>query len=226
MKIELMKRFAPLIAWGVMLGGAHGAEPVRDFGLSATNGPGLTMDSPARRIWEGGVGEGFAPGVRSLTFEVGGAIGLAVFGSRQAHDFVLGSVSHGWMLGQVRARDRWWRGNWEFRTELFGGMQVSPETTWVVGLTPHLRYNFATGSRVIPFVDAGAGVSATGIGAPDLSGTFEFNLQPAVGLHWFLRDNLVLTVEGRYLHLSCAKISSPNLGVNSIVGMAGLTWFF
>jgi hypothetical protein len=151
---------------------------------------------------------------------------MAAFGSRQAHDLALTSVSYGHMLGPVRGEGHWYRGNFEWRVELFGGGQYSPESEWLVGLTPHLRYNFATGSRWIPFFDAGAGVTATGIQHPDLGGTFEFNLQPGIGMHWFVRDNLALTGEVKYMHMSCAGIDKPNLGLNDVIGWIGLTWFF
>jgi lipid A 3-O-deacylase len=75
-------------------------------------------------------------------------------------------------------------------------------------------------------VDGGAGVTATSIGPPDLSHTFEFNLQAAAGVRWFLRDNLALGLEVRYLHLSCAGMYSPNLGLNNVNGMLGISWFF
>ena len=106
------------------------------------------------------------------------------------------------------------------------GLPPSPSPEWLVGLTPHLRYNFATGTPWIPFCDIGAGVSGTGIGPPDLSGTFEFNLQGGVGVHWFFKDNAAWTVEARYLHMSCAGISKPNTGLNGVTGLMGLTYFF
>ena len=96
----------------------------------------------------------------------------------------------------------------------------------MIELTPHLRYNFATGTRWVPFLDIGAGVTATGIGPPDLTGTFEFNLQAIAGVQWFLRDDLALTGDVRLLHMSCAGIHSPNLGVNNVAFMIGITWFF
>jgi hypothetical protein len=70
------------------------------------------------------------------------------------------------------------------------------------------------------------GVTATGIGAPDLSGTFEFNLQAAAGVQWFVRDDLALTSEFKFIHMSCAGITSPNLGMNNVAFLIGLTWFF
>jgi len=180
-------------------------------------------------IWKSEVGEGFLPTAQTVSLEAGVAPGVAIFGGRQAHDFALLSLSYGHMLGQMKGEGHWYRGNFEGRLELFGGMQFHPDVDtdgWLIGLTPHLRYNFATGTRWIPFVDWGAGVTATGIGPPDLSGTFEFNLQAATGVHWFVRDDLALTSEVRYMHMSCAGIHSPNLGVNCVAFMIGLTWFF
>jgi hypothetical protein len=34
-------------------------------------------------------------------------------------------------------------------------------------------------------------------------------------VRWFVKDNVALSVEARYIHLSCAGIYSPNLGPNS-----------
>jgi lipid A 3-O-deacylase len=116
--------------------------------------------------------------------------------------------------------------NLEFRLELFTGARFSPSGEWFVGLTPHLRYNFATGTRCIPLVDGGAGVAATSIGPLDLSGTFEFNLQAGTGIQWFLKDNVALTQEARYVHWSCAGICNPNLGLNRVTGMIGVSFFF
>jgi len=177
-------------------------------------------------IWQSGIGEGFLPTAQDFSIEAGFAPGIATFGSRQSHDLALLSLAYGHMLGGVKGEGHWYRGNFEGRLELYGGGQYSPEADWVIGLTPHLRYNFATGTRWIPFFDAGAGVTATGIGRPDLSGTFEFNLQAAVGVRWFLRENLALTSEARFIHMSCGGIHSPNLGANNVALMFGVTWFF
>jgi hypothetical protein len=189
--------------------------------------PELNPAKPA--IWQDRVGNGFVSTAQNFTVEAGAARGVIIFGSRQEHDLGLLSVSYGHMLGRVIGGDHWYRGNFEGRLEVFGGMQFHPDVDtdgWLIGATPHVRYNFATGTRWIPFVDAGAGVTATGIGPPDLSGTFEFNLQAATGGCWFLRDNLALTGEVRLMHMSCGGIHSPNLGINDVAFMMGVTWFF
>ena len=81
------------------------------------------------------------------------------------------------MLGGMKGANQGYRGNSEFRAELFGGTQFNADTRWVLGLTPHLRYSFATGTRCIAFVEIGAGVTLTHIRKPDLGGAFQFNLQ-------------------------------------------------
>jgi opacity protein-like surface antigen len=186
----------------------------------------LTLKPSNPDIWQNGVGEGFKKGVQSYSFSSGAGYGMRIFGSQANNDLALASVSYGYMLDSVKGEGHWYRGNWEFRGELFSGAQFSPRSDWLVGLTPHLRYNFATGTRWVPFVDLGAGVTATSIGPPDLSHTFEFNLQASTGVRWFVTDNVALSVEARYLHLSCASMYSPNLGLNNVNGMLGISWFF
>jgi hypothetical protein len=196
---------------------------------SLTNYPSnavLTSRPADPNIWQNGIGAGFMPGIQSVSFETGAGYGVKILGSEQHHDLALASLSYGYMLGSTEGEGHWYRGNWELRAELFSGAQFSPTDDWLVGLAPHLRYNFATGTRWIPFIDAGGGVSATSIGPPDLSHYFEFNLQGAAGVRWFIRDNVALTIEARYLHMSCARISTPNLGLNNVNGMVGISWFF
>ena len=202
------------------------AEPQLPPALTDSSSQFLQIaNEPTSGVWLNGVGEGFRSSAESVSLETGAAAGVAILGGRQCHDLALNSISYGHMLGSVCGEDHWYRGNWELGGELFGGLQYSPSANYVIGLAPHLRYDFATGTRWVPFADLGAGVSATGIGAPDLSGTFEFNLQGAAGLHWFIRKNLAITAEARYLHLSCAGIHSPNLGLNAVAGMIGVSWF-
>jgi lipid A 3-O-deacylase len=211
---------------------ARGADPSEQPLPPRTNSVAAPeLSAPASTIWQDGIGSGFLASAQSVTVESGVAPGMAAFGSRQAHDLALLDASYGHMLSGVIGPDHWYRGNLEGRLELFGGMQFHPDVHadgWLIGLTPHLRYNLATGTRWIPFLDGGAGVTAvgTGLGAPDLSGTFQFNLQAATGMHWFFRDDLALTGEVRFMHLSCAGIDHPNLGANNVVCMVGVTWFF
>lgn len=186
----------------------------------------FALDSSTNGIWQNGIGGGFRSTTETLSFEAGASQGVAAFGGRVRHDLALVSLSYGHMLGPVRGQGHWARGNWEGRAELFTGAEFSPKSVWGIGLTPHLRYDFATGTRWMPFLDIGAGVMATGERAPDLGGAFEFNLQAAASVHWFIRRRMAATVEVRYLHVSSAGLYTPNLGLNTIAGLVGVTWFF
>lgn len=215
-----------LIAIGTCIGSsALGAGP-DPASTNSTSCLATSLAAPAAGLWRGEVGEGFLSSVQSVSLDVGAAAGFQAFGGQQDHNLALLSLSYGHMVGPVMGEDHWYRGNWELRGEFFGGGQFSPSSDWLVGLTPHFRYHFATGTRWIPFFDGGAGVTATGIGPPDLSGIFEFNLQANAGVHWFIKDNLALTAQAGFLHMSCAGIHYPNQGVNCVTGMVGFTWFF
>src|SRR5436190_19991811 len=84
----------------------------------------LAKSAPqADGLWQGEVGEGFRSSVRTFSTELGVAFGLAAFGSRQAHDLALCSLAYGHMWGPVLGEGHWYRGNFEWRIELFGGGQ-------------------------------------------------------------------------------------------------------
>ena len=212
-----------LTAWAATLACSHSAELLSPPPAeNSTSGPALEFQQPAASIWQDGVGQGFVhnPHVQRGGWRWRGDGDLRGYPSpRPGSDQP--AVRPMW--GPVLGKDHWYRGNFECRIELFGGAQLLPVQRVASGTYPHLRYNFATGTRWIPFFDAGAGVTATGIAHPDLGGTFEFNLQPGVGMHWFVRDNLALTGEVKYMHMSCAGIDKPNLGLNDVIGLIGLT---
>jgi len=146
---------------------------------------------------------------------LGGGMGFSVLGGKDKHDFVMAKVHYGRVVSNVVAKDRWYRGNWDVLGELFGGLQTKPDEATVGGVTLVLRYELATGTRWVPFFDAGAGLSATDIGRPDLGGVFEFNLQAGPGVSWYVGRNTALTFQYRFIHLSSAGLETPNLGVNT-----------
>lgn len=186
----------------------------------------VNLETNREGIWVADVGEGFRAGTREAGFAAGAGLGLRITATRQRHDLALGAAHFGWMLGEVTGRDHWFRGNWELLVEAFGGAQFEPSNNYVAGIAPVLRYNFATGSRWIPFVDAGAGLTATDIRSPDLSTTFEFNLQGGAGVNYFWRRNSAITFQYRFIHISNASLKTPNLGVNTSMIFAGVSWFF
>lgn len=177
-------------------------------------------------IWHSGVGDGFRAGTQVLDLTVGVAYGVLMFGGEERHHLSLISVSYGQMIGDVKGTDKWYRGNWELRVELFGGTQINSETCALIGVTQHLQYNFATGTRFVPYVDIGAGITLTGIRAPDLGAPYQFNEQAIIGVGYFVKDNLSINIAMQYLHISSAGIYTPNNGVNTVGCFLGVQWFF
>jgi hypothetical protein len=161
-----------------------------------------------------------------LNLSLGVGLGMEILGTRERHNWWFGTVQYGWPLDGMNGKEQWYHGRWELLAQLFGGVQYRPSRAYFIGTGPLLRYNFATGHRLVPFVNAGAGFTATDIRDGDLSTTFEFNLQVGGGIRWFLRDNLALTAQYLFVHLSNASMDSPNLGVNNSTFLGGVSFFF
>lgn len=188
--------------------------------------PKFNFDSVRNSVWDTDVGNGFRKHATEVGIAGGVGFGVRIFSTTQYHDLGLGAVHVGTMLSGPIAKDHFWRGNLELIGTLFGGQQFHPHGAYVVGLAPLLRYNFATDTPLVPYVGGGAGVSLTDIRHPDLSTDFEFNLQLGAGVHWFFNPKISATLEGRLLHLSNAGIAEPNNGVNTVLVLAGVNWFF
>jgi len=184
----------------------------------------LTLQPNRPSVWNDSIGSGFREDTFDAGFSLGAGFGTRVFGSPQTHDLVLGSGRFGWVFSDVVGRDEWWRGNWEWLNEVFSGLQVNGVNRYVVGWTTGLRYSFATGTRWVPFIDGGVGLSGTDIGLRDLGEPFEFNVQVGIGTHYFFRENIALTMQYRWLHFSDGGISDINRGVNTQMFEGGLTW--
>ena len=227
---DWMKRLKPLSGFLVCLClimpfSAWAVEP--SGGASHSSPPAVKpFFSNDGTIWVAGVGEGFHPGTQVIGFSAGITHGMLMLGGNERHHLSLLSATYGQMIGGVKGSDRWYRGNWELLGELSGGAQVNGETRWLTGITPHIRYHFATGTRFVSYVDAGIGVTLTDIRGPDLGSAFQFNLQAGMGVNYFIRDNLAINIEGRYLHISSAGTSMPNDGVNTIGGFLGINTYF
>jgi lipid A 3-O-deacylase len=178
----------------------------------------------SRSIWsEGNIGEGFRGGVQHIGLTLGG--GFSTKGGNRAHDLVLATVRYGRMFGPV-GEEHWYGGNWELGAELFGGAQVSPDTAYIMGGAPMVRYNFAPGSRWVPFVEAGFGFTTTDIKGRDLSTTVQFKSEAGLGVHYFVRPRTAITLQYHFFHLSNGGIKRPNGGVNINFFAIGLSRFF
>jgi len=145
-------------------------------------------------------------------------------------DYAVGTLRLGWMLSSPRG-DGVFRGNCEFLLEVFGGGIFEGPGDGLAGATVLLRYNFVQpDARFVPYLQIGAGglySDADRDGAQRLIGeAFEFNLQASLGLRAFLSDKCAVSLEGGYRHISNANLADRNVGVDSVGGQVGLSWFW
>lgn len=202
------------------------SDPFKIDSFPMVIGNGKSESSSSSNIWRGEKGEGFIAGTDTFTFNLGMAYGVLLFGGDERHDIVHISLAYGRMIGDIQGENHWYKGNFEIRGELLGGYQINSESDSNLGITPHLRYHFATGTSLIPYVDLGVGLMLTEIRTPDLGAAFQFNEQLATGVNYFVTDNFAINIEGRYMHISSASLSKPNKGVNTIGLFIGVNWFF
>src|SRR5437763_15563267 len=59
------------------------------------------LESDRKSIWQNGIGEGFRSEAQSISLSAGATYGCAAFGSREAHDVALISLTYGHMSGRV-----------------------------------------------------------------------------------------------------------------------------
>lgn len=210
---------------GTVRGDGLSLDPVGDTNQYRPDSLNFTQPIRQSDIWHDGIGSGFAARTQQLDFSLVDALGIAQWLGFNNHDIALASGHYGWMFPPL-GLGHCYGGNFQILSEFFAGSQYHPEPAYVLGASALIRYNFATGTRFVPFIGGGGGPTATDIGHPDLSMTYNFNLQGGIGAHFFWADNKAVTFEARYFHMSNAGLKRPNDGVNTVSFSLGISWFF
>jgi lipid A 3-O-deacylase len=171
----------------------------------------------------------FGFGKQSLGISGGYGLALPVGGtdSPELEDIQFVYVTPRWGVGiSDRLGDRsWYRGNFELILEGTFLYIFEPKSGRAGGLAPVFRYNFLTGTRIVPFLQAGAGVIALDADLERQADGLNFILQSGLGLHFFISQSTALTGEWRFHHISNAGIHNRNAGINSSLFMLGVTFF-
>ncbi len=164
--------------------------------------------------WNAGVfaGGGNGIGLRSGVhfFRAGGRIGRVMTGQKGSGLF---------------------RGTFELDSELTPVEVVSwpnYKSVYGFGFNPLvMKWNFTSGKKVVPFVEAVGGLLWTTENIPP-GDTAQINFQSGAGfgMHIFTRPNRAITLDIRATHISNASIGNHNPGVNASVQFTlGYTWF-
>jgi opacity protein-like surface antigen len=122
--------------------------------------------------------------------------------------------------------DAWYAGNVEtlFEGALFHNTAQNGGNGFGLGTT--LRYNFIFSDQIVPFIDANFGIISLNLDLERQSDGFNFNVGFGGGAHWFMSDNMAITTEIRWQHISNAKTKLPNDGINASLFLLGFSYFF
>jgi len=118
-----------------------------------------------------------------------------------------------------------WKGAVEGGLEPWFQVYLTPSAV-MEGVKGVARYHFLSASPIFPYVELSAGVVASSLNIREIRSDFAFVLEAGAGLSYFVAEHVALTVGYRFQHVSNGGIESPNRGVNSDTGVAGVSFFF
>ena len=164
-------------------------------------------------------------GAKELGIFVGGGTGT---GKRSSTQMLYAGGRFGYVLTPDLFQGRM-RGNIQY---VFDALPIfvvfqPPQNAVGAGFSPMiLKYNFASGKRMIPFIEAGGGVLFTNHDVPVNTNHVNFTPQGGFGIHFLRQNNRAITFTGKYLHISNAGLDRRNSGINaSVQFVLGYTWF-
>jgi lipid A 3-O-deacylase len=175
----------------------------------------------------------FAKGIMEVETTAGGFWALNSEGNSHRPDvaWAHGSLRLGWMLNDPSGSG-FFRGNFEFMVGLFGGWIYDGPGDGLGGADLILRYNFVQpNASVVPFFQIGAGGMYSDMASDDgvqhlLGSDFNFALQSALGLRFFISENCAITASAQYQHFSNGGASDRNNGIEGLGGLVGVSCFF
>lgn len=106
------------------------------------------------------------------------------------------------------------------------GVLEAGHSGWELGFTPLLKVSYPLSSRVLGYIEGGAGIVWENIDSPTYAHVFNFSPQIGAGLDIKIVGNFALTLAYRFRHTSNAGIYDENRGVNSNFGMVGVNYYY
>jgi hypothetical protein len=177
----------------------------------------------------------FDKGARELQVGVGPMFAANPRGGRRPRiDDLDAAVRLGWMLTDPRGSG-FLAGNVELLVEAVGGVVIEGPGNGFGGVTLRLRYNFvqpdtSAEAKWVPYFQIGAGGIYNDIYKDQaqglIGGALEFNLYVGAGVRYFFSPRVAGFVEADLRHISNANFHDRNFGMNSVGGLAGVSWFF
>jgi hypothetical protein len=117
------------------------------------------------------------------------------------------------------------RGNLEILVEPALIRLDGSKSATVAGVSVLPRWLFAASPRVRPYLEVGAGILGGQVDLPQTNCDVNFLLTGGAGAMVFLAERVALTFGARVQHISNGDRCSENRGINSIIGVVGISYF-
>jgi opacity protein-like surface antigen len=164
---------------------------------------------------------------REYTLLAGYGITIRGFGATRTQVQTVDAIARfGYFLSDEVGKG-WYRGRHELFVELPLHLAVDPRTRVMTGgyLLGSWKFTGLKERLLYPYVFAGGGVLYVDLGLPTMGSRLDFSYQGGAGIQYLLRDDLAITAECRYHHISNAGTASPNEPLNSIKILFGISLF-
>ena len=189
----------------------------------------LPVAARAEEVWN--ASSRFGLGKQQIGISSGYAEGFGFAGSgggKENADVRMAAVVPYWGIGisDILGEGDWYRGSFLLLAEGQLLVNTNPRSGYGGAFILSGRYQWLSWRRVVPFFQAGAGIGGIDMDLDSQRDGFEFYLQTGIGAHLFVREQLSITLEARYHHISNAQTRRPNSGINSGLFLIGPTFFF
>ncbi len=164
---------------------------------------------------------------REYTLLAGYGITMRGFGATRTEVQTVDAIGRfGYFLSDEVGKG-WYRGRHELLVELPVHLAVDPQTRVMTGgyLLGSWKFTGLKEERLYPYVFAGGGVLYVDLGLPTMGSRLDFSYQGGTGIQYLIRNDLAVTAECRYHHISNAGTASPNEPLNSIKILFGISLF-
>lgn len=118
------------------------------------------------------------------------------------------------------------KGNWELLLEGSVSYLFHDQKKYGLGVNGLIRYNFLSGKRLVPFLQAGFGVWHSNLDMHNFPNDFNFCPQGGGGIQYFIKKDMAIQWEYRLQHYSNAGLNDKNAGLNLNNFWIGGAYFF
>jgi hypothetical protein len=101
---------------------------------------------------------------------------------------------------------------------------INKTDSFEIGVSPLFGKLTFGDARVRPFVEGGEGILYTDLRKEHFGTLFQFSSQFGGGVEYEIRPGVAFTIAARLRHMSNAGIAGSNHGLNTYMGLIGLTF--